>query len=127
MAGTQIPRARFRRLVAAALDSLPPQFAERLDNVEILVRMRPTPAELESVDTEAGGTLFGLYQGVPLTRRGHLYGSTLPDRILIYQEPIEAICESEEEVIAQVRTTVLHEIAHHFGIDDERLEELGLD
>lgn len=127
MAETQIPRARFRRLVAAALDSLPPALAERLDNVEILVRMRPTPAELESVGIEEGGTLLGLYQGVPLTRRGHLYGSTLPDRILIYQEPIEAIGESEEEVIAQVRKTVLHEIAHHFGIDDERLDELGVD
>lgn len=120
-------RVRFRRLVQRALDSVPETFAERLDNVEVLVRTRPTTDELEAAGVGQRGTLLGLYQGIPLTVRGHHYGSTLPDRILIYQESIESICGSEAEVVEQVQQTVLHELAHHFGIDDERLDQLGVD
>ena len=118
-------RSRFRRLVRTAAESLPPKFWDRMENVEILVRSRPTPVERASLGLGPHETLLGLYQGIPLPARGYDYGNTLPDRIVIYQEPIEAICATDEEVIAQVRTTVLHEVAHHFGIDDERLEELG--
>ncbi|MEE9277264.1 MAG: metallopeptidase family protein [Dehalococcoidia bacterium] len=119
-------RARFRRLVAAALDSIPEALASRIENVEVVVRSRPTAGELDAAGVPAGNLLLGLYQGHPLTARGSYYGNTLPDRIFIYQEAIEAICHGEDAVVRQVRATVLHEVAHHFGIDDERLHELGL-
>ena len=97
-----------------------------MENVDIQVRNRPTAEELASLAIGPGGTLLGLYVGVPLTHRGHQYGGALPDRIMIYQESIESVGFSEAEVVAQIRQTVLHEIAHHFGIDDDRLHELGM-
>ena len=96
-----------------------------MDNVVILLRNQPTTEELDSVGLSGRHTLLGLYIGQPLTNRGW-YGETLPDRIMIYQQPIESICRSEDEVVAQVRETVLHEVAHHFGIDDDRLDEIGI-
>ena len=119
-------RSRFRRLVGEALESIPPALAERMENVVVLVRSRPSRDELAAADLGHGATLLGLYQGHPLTARGY-YGQTLPDRIFIYQESIERICRSEHEMVEQIRTTVLHEVAHHFGIDDDRLAQLGLD
>ena len=110
-------RSRFRRLVERALDEIPEELAGRMDNVVVLVRNQPTQEEMDSVGLGPRDTLLGLYVGRPLTSRGW-YGETLPDRIMIYQEPIESICHSEDEVVAQVRETVLHEVAHHFGIDD---------
>ena len=118
-------RSRFRRLVERALDEIPNELAERMDNVVILLRNQPTAEELESVGLGPRQTLLGLYIGQPLTNRG-FYGETLPDRIMIYQQPIEGICRSEDEIVEQVRETVLHEVAHHFGIDDERLDEIGI-
>jgi predicted Zn-dependent protease with MMP-like domain len=123
--GHHMLRARFRRLVDAAIDSIPDEFLDRMDNIELIVRMRPAPDELRDAGIH-GGILLGLYQGHPLTVRDSYYGNTLPDRIFIYQESIERICRSEEEVVLQVRKTVLHEIAHHFGIDDDRLDEIGM-
>ena len=96
-----------------------------MDNVVILLRNQPTTEELDSVGLSGRHTLLGLYVGQPLTNRGW-YGETLPDRIMIYQQPIESICRSEDEVVEQVRETVLHEVAHHFGIDDDRLDEIGI-
>ena len=118
-------RVHFRRLVARALDEIPDALAERIENVVVLVRTRPSREDLESVGLGPRDTLLGLYVGQPLTARG-TYGNTLPDRIYIYEEPILGICRTQEEVVAQVRETVLHEIAHHFGIDDERLDEIGI-
>ena len=118
-------RSRFRRLVARALDEIPDVLADRMDNVVIIVRGRPEPDELAMVGLSSRDTLLGLYSGRPLTIRGS-YGEVLPDRIFIYQEPIESICRSEHEIVEQVRETVLHEIAHHFGIDDDRLDEIGI-
>lgn len=118
-------RSRFRRLVERALDEIPEELAARMDNVVILVRNQPTEEELESLGLGPRETLLGLYVGRPLTSRGW-YGETLPDRIMIYQQPIESICRSEDEVVEQVRETVLHEVAHHFGIDDDRLDEIGI-
>ena len=118
-------RFRFRRLVALALDSIPEELANRMENVEIIARSRPTPEELHAAGIGPHGLLLGLYQGQPLTVRSSYYGSTLPDRIFIFQEPIEAVCRDDEEVVRQIRKTVLHEIAHHFGIDDDRLHEIG--
>jgi predicted Zn-dependent protease with MMP-like domain len=107
---------RFEALVAAALDELPAPLAEGLENVMIRVRAgRPT------------GSLLGLYEGVPLTERGD-YGAggpPMPDQVTIYRLPICAMCDTEEEVVEQVRITVIHELAHHYGIDDDRLHELG--
>ena len=119
-------RARFRRHVAAAVDSIPDELFERIENLQVIVRSRPTPEELADAQVGPRGTLLGLYQGHPLSSRGSYYGNTLPDRIFIYQESIESICRSEPEILEQIRTTVLHEVAHHFGIDDDRLHELGL-
>ena len=118
-------RSRFRRLVERALDEIPDQLANRMDNVVILLRNQPTAEELESLGLGPRHTLLGLYVGQPLTNRGW-YGETLPDRIMIYQQPIESVCHSEDEVVEQVRETVLHEVAHHFGIDDDRLDEIGI-
>ncbi|ADG90054.1 hypothetical protein TBS_15220 [Thermobispora bispora] len=109
-----IPRARFEQLVSEALDTIPPDLAELMDNVVVVV-----------VDDPPEPGLLGLYTGVPLTERGAWYSGVLPDRIEIYRKPTLEICETEEDVIEEVRITVVHEIAHHFGIDDERLHELG--
>ncbi|ONH26100.1 metallopeptidase family protein [Pseudofrankia asymbiotica] len=111
--GVNVPLDRFEELVVEALDSLPPELGRRMRNVAVLVE-----------DDSADG-LLGLYEGVPLTERGDWYSAVLPDRITIYREPICAMCANEAEVVREVRVTVIHEIAHHFGIDDDRLHELG--
>jgi predicted Zn-dependent protease with MMP-like domain len=121
-----VSRLRFESLVRRAVRDLPPDFLDRLENLDVVVERRPSPRRLDQGRVARGRTLLGLYQGVPQTRRGQSYTYALPDRIIIFQEPIESICGSEEELIDQVRGTVLHEIAHHFGIDDPRLTELGL-
>jgi len=117
----------FGELVADAVDSLPEEFLERMENVELFIETWPSHDDLE----EAGLTprdkrsLLGLYHGVPLTHRGAFY-SALPDRITIFQRPIElAAGEDEEKIRSEVRQTVIHEIAHYYGISDERLDELG--
>ena len=117
----------FARLVREALDSLPEEFLERLENVQVDVAEWPTPGELAGAGLDPGDkrALLGLYHGVPLTGRSSHY-MALPDHITIYQRPIEAAVGPEEEAIKkQVRRTVMHEIAHYYGIDDGRLEELG--
>lgn len=108
-------RARFEELVTDALDQLPTEFASAMSNVVVLVEDRN--AEEPS--------LLGLYDGVALTERDSTYGGVLPDRITIYRDPLLDICDSEQEVVDEVMTTVVHEIAHHFGIDDETLHRLG--
>lgn len=118
--------ALFEQLVAEAIDDLPPFFHERMENVELLVRPWPTRADLDEVGLPAGFTLLGLYHGIPLTERTHGYNLVPPDTITLFQGPIEAAAGKEAEAIrAQIRRTVIHEIAHHFGISDERLRELG--
>ncbi|PYT37943.1 MAG: hypothetical protein DMF52_00945 [Acidobacteria bacterium] len=117
-------RPRFERLVAEAIESLPDDFKEKLDNVAVVVEDLPSPAEARRYG-RGGGRLLGLYQGHPLTRRDSRYGMAFPDKITIYQHNVEAICGSDAEVREEVRRTVLHEIAHHFGLDDSRLHELG--
>ena len=109
-----VPRERFEELVGDALDSIPPELGALMDNVAVFVEDGHNP------------NLLGLYTGVPLTRRDAGYaGMVMPDRIAIYRKPILARCATEEEVVAQIRVTVVHEVAHHFGIDDARLHELG--
>jgi predicted Zn-dependent protease with MMP-like domain len=110
----EVPLWRFERLVRDALDGLPPELAAAMDNVVVQVHDRH-PDE---------PTLLGLYDGVPLTERGD-YGMVLPDVISIYRLAICDVCRDEDEVVDEVRITVIHEVAHHFGIDDDRLDELG--
>jgi predicted Zn-dependent protease with MMP-like domain len=118
--------ALFEQLVAEALDDLPPFFQERMENVELLVRPWPTRADLDEVGLPAGFTLLGLYHGIPLTERTRGYNLVTPDTITLFQGPIEGAAGRDPEAIrAQVRRTVIHEIAHHFGINDDRLHELG--
>ena len=115
----------FEQLVVEALDNLPDLFKEKLDNVEVVVADWPTMAERQAVGLKPGQLLFGLYQGVARTRRGSHYGLVLPDKITIYRLPIERVCRTPEEVRERVAHTVRHEIAHHFGISDDRLRQLG--
>ena len=117
-------RERFEELVARAVESLPEEFQEGLANIDIVVEDWPTPEQLEQEELEAPETLLGLYEGVPLTERGAHYGLVLPDKITIFQRPIEAECQNDDEVTRVIGETVLHEIAHHFGIGDDRLDEL---
>jgi predicted Zn-dependent protease with MMP-like domain len=117
-----VDRRRFRELVADALDLLPENLGRAMDNVAVMVEMWPTPAQLEG----RRGTLLGLYQGVDLTRRSPLsYVGAMPDRITIFQGPISQLARDDAGLVELVRTTVIHEVAHHFGISDARLEELG--
>jgi predicted Zn-dependent protease with MMP-like domain len=114
----RLGRERFEELVGDALDAVPARLLDLLDNVVILVEDDPPPDE---------PGLLGVYEGHALTDRGWDYSGVLPDRIIIYRNPILAMCDDEEDVIDEVSVTVVHEIAHHFGIDDARLHELGWD
>lgn len=121
-------RLEFEDIVVSVLDELPTDFAEKLEegNVGVVVRDRPTPEELRAVGAGWDMTLLGLYQGVPPARRGIHYSLVLPDNISIYKEPIEKLCEETRSNVAEtIRRVVLHEIAHHFDIPDDRLRELG--
>lgn len=113
----EMDRERFEELVGEALDEIPPELMKLLSNVVILVE-----------DESPGDTqLLGLYEGHALTERGWDYAGVLPDRITIFRNPTLRICETEEDVVDEVAVTVVHEIAHHFGISDNRLHELGWD
>ena len=117
-------RRRFEELVSEALENLPPRFAERLSNIDVEVRGWPSAEEMRAAGVPPGRVLLGLYRGVPQTRRTHWYNMTLPDRIFIYQGPIERVCRSDDEVRARVRRTVVHEVAHYFGWGDPELAEM---
>ena len=109
---------QFDQLVSEALDSIPAELAALIENCVILVEEWPPPDE---------PGLLGLYEGIPLTERGHYYSGALPDRILIFRAPILQLCDTVEDVVDEVHITVVHEIAHYFGIDDQRLHQLGYD
>jgi predicted Zn-dependent protease with MMP-like domain len=121
----EMSEGEFEALVAEALDEIPEPFASHLENVDVVVQDEPTHEDLVAADVAPGGTLFGLYQGVPQTQRGAGYTFVMPDKITIYRGPILRDCDDPDDVYDEVATTVVHEIAHHFGIDDERLHELG--
>jgi predicted Zn-dependent protease with MMP-like domain len=120
-----VDRARFERLVAEAVDKLPDEFHEKLANIDVVVERQPTFRQLAEAGLKSGETLLGLYEGIPQTERGRHYGLVVPDKITIFQRPIEAQCRNDVEIRSQIRGTVLHEIAHHFGIDDDRLRRLN--
>jgi predicted Zn-dependent protease with MMP-like domain len=120
--GGGLSERRFRELVAEALDGLPAEFAELLDNVAVVVEDEPDPEDLAALgmQPELGDELLGLYQGIPLDARGFDYGG-LPDRVVIYRGPILRIARTRREVVEQVRETVLHELGHHFGLEEDDL------
>lgn len=110
---------KFRDVVDKALNGLPEEFADKLENIEITIEDEPTFSHAKKV------LILGLYQGVPLDKRGHYYGGALPDKITLYKKNIEKVCADEQEMVIQIRKTLLHEIGHYFGISDKRLRELG--
>jgi len=118
-------RERFEGLVARAVDRLPDEILARMENIDVVVEELPTSGQLAELGLKRGETLLGLYQGVPLTRRSRHYGMVVPDKITIFQRPIEARCRYDNDIIAEIRRVVQHEIAHHFGISDARLRQLG--
>lgn len=123
----RVTPARFERLVQQALDRLPPEFQHHLENVSVVIAEEPERELLEAMGYDPDDpedTLFGLYEGVPLTERRH-DDVLLPDQITIFRRPLLAWAETEEEVVDEVRVTVLHEIGHFFGLDEDRLDELG--
>ena len=124
--GRDARRARFEALVAEALDGLPDDILALLDNVAVVVAEEPTADQLRDVGSlDAGEMLLGLYEGVPLTHRTSAYGLVLPDKITLFQRALESVSPDEATLREEVQFTVVHELAHHFGISDERLAELG--
>jgi predicted Zn-dependent protease with MMP-like domain len=117
-------RDRFTRLVEEALRGIPRRFRDAMRNVAIIVLDEPPQDVLDAPDMEPDDTLFGLYEGTPLPERGSGYGNTLPDRISIYQVPIEEACDSEEEIRKCVAETLIHEFGHYFGMSEEEIEEI---
>lgn len=111
----EVGEEEFGRLVEEALDSIPPELGSLMSNVAVLVQDEPPD----------GQDLFGLYEGVPLTERDSWYSGVLPDTITIFRLPILRVCQTEDDVVDEVLTTVIHEVAHHFGIDDDALDEMG--
>jgi predicted Zn-dependent protease with MMP-like domain len=132
----QARRQRFERIVIRALDGLPPEVVGMLDNVEVIVEDEPTAEQLAlgqgypephgSAGNDDAETLFGLYEGVPLTRRGSDYHLVPPDRITIFRGPLERACASPQAIAREVRVTVMHELGHHLGFEESGLESLGL-
>ena len=117
-------KERFEWLVARAIETLPGEFISRLENVDVVVEDYPTKNQLASVGLRRGQTLLGLYEGVPLTKRSSHYGLVPPDKITIFQKPIEAKGRYNARITTEIQRVVKHEIAHHFGIGDARLEQL---
>ena len=117
-------KERFELLVARAVETLPEEFITRLENVDVVVEDYPTRGQMARVGLGRGQTLLGLYEGVPLTKRGAHYGLVPPDKITIFQKPIEAKCRYGAEITAEIKRVIQHEIAHHFGIGDARLRQI---
>lgn len=120
----RLTESEFEQLVVDVLDSLPESLLNVIDNVDVVIEPRPSRAQLDRMGITRG-SLFGLYEGIPLTERDGGYSIVAPDKITIFQRVIEGACSNEDELAEQVRTTVIHEVAHHFGIGEEKLDELG--
>jgi predicted Zn-dependent protease with MMP-like domain len=118
-----VERERFEEVVRQALETVPEEIAERMSNVDVEVQDWATPRQLTSARVTRG-TLLGLYQGIPLTRRTSGYNMVPPDKIIIFQGPLEHIARDEDDLVRRVRSTVVHEVAHHFGISDARLRQI---
>ena len=121
----RVSREEFAQLVETALDELPEEFRQFVEEVPVEIWDRPTPQQLRRAKVPSNGLLLGLYEGRPRTRRSVEDSGVMPDVIYIFQEHIEAVARTPEELVRQVRVTVLHEIGHHFGMSEEDLERLG--
>ena len=119
-----VTRQEFAALVEEALLEIPRRFRQAMKNVAVVIEDEPPQHVLEEMEVESGDTLLGLYQGTPLTERGWGYGNTLPDRISIYQGPIEDSCATDDEIRDCVAETVIHEFGHYFGMSEEEIEEI---
>jgi predicted Zn-dependent protease with MMP-like domain len=117
-------RERFEQLVAMAVEALPQEFTNRLENIVVVVENRPTSSQLSKTQLKKGRTLLGLYEGVPITERGRHYSLVAPDKVTIFQKPIESKCRNDAEIADEIQKVVQHEIAHHFGIGDARLTQM---
>ena len=117
-------RKRFEQLVAEALRDIPKFLRDEMENVALVVEDEPSAELLEEMGIEPPDTLYGLYQGTPLAEREWAYGNTLPDRITIYQQPIVEDCEDDEDIVDCIAETVVHEFAHHFGWDEDHMDEV---
>jgi predicted Zn-dependent protease with MMP-like domain len=120
----KLTRKEFEELVVLSLKRLPQFFKKKMKNVDVVVEDRASRELLLEMGLRSPFELLGLYQGVPLDRRGFYYGNVLPDKITLFQVPIESMCKTKEEIEEQVREVVIHEVGHYFGLDDERLREL---
>ena len=119
----KLNRAEFEKIVKQGIKAIPEKFLRKLKNVAIVVEEEPTPAQKKKLNIHSGWTLFGLYEGVPQLERGASYSWVLPDKITIFQNPIEAAAGDEEDIKEMVKNTVWHEIAHHFGMDEIQVRQ----
>jgi predicted Zn-dependent protease with MMP-like domain len=119
-----VQRERFENLVADALASIPRQFREAMHNIAIVVEDEPSRELLREMGIRPPGTLLGLYSGTPLTQRRWDYGNTLPDRILLFQRPLEHTSTGEDDLVVAIGETLIHEIGHYFGMSEEQIEEI---
>ena len=117
-------RSEFRALVDEALETIPQRFRDAMQNIAIVVDDEPTPDQLESVEIEPPDTLLGLYEGTPLPERQWAHGNTLPDKITLFQRPIEESSDDEDDLIVCIGETLIHEIGHYFGLSEEEIEEI---
>jgi len=120
----KLTRREFEEIVVSALRRLPKFFKKKMKNVDVVVENRAPRDVLSEMGLRSPSELLGLYQGVPLDRRGFYYGNVLPDKITLFQIPIESMCQTKEEVEEKVKEVVIHEVGHYFGLDDDRLREL---
>lgn len=120
----KLTRKEFEELAILALERLPKFIRNRMENVDVVIEDRASPDLLSEMGLRSPSDLLGLYQGIPLDQRGFYYGNVLPDKITLFQDPIESTCKTKEEIEEKVREVVIHEVGHYFGLDEERLEEL---
>jgi predicted Zn-dependent protease with MMP-like domain len=120
----KLTREEFEEAVVAALKRLPRFIKEKMENVDVVVEQQASRDLLNELNLRSPSQLLGLYQGVPYDRRGFYYGNVLPDKITLFQIPIESICQTKEEVNEKVREVIIHEVGHYFGLDEEKLREL---
>jgi predicted Zn-dependent protease with MMP-like domain len=119
-----VTRENFKRLVEEALQDIPPRFRREMQNIAIVVEDEPASHILEEMEIEPPDSLYGLYQGTPLPERSWGHGNVLPDRVTLYQKPIEEDSEDHEDVIVCIAETLIHEIGHYFGLSEEEIEEI---
>jgi len=117
-------RQQFRQLVDEALETIPQRFRDAMQNIAIVIEDDPTPGQLEEVGIEPPDTLLGLYEGTPLTERAWGHGNALPDKVTLFQGPIEDSSDNEDDTVVCIGETLIHEIGHYFGLSEEEIEEI---